>query len=347
MVGGDQDQGIIGVLVIELHRSLNRVAHFQGIVDAGSGVIGVAGPVNLAALGHDEEALVVVQQLDALLDVVGQLPLACGGVHGVAHGVAVGQLLGDNQGLACAGLQGSGAGLGGNNVVAGLGSHLVVGGHIAAAVVLLELAACEVLEAAVCQLNADLIVVLAAGLVCVESGGGGVVDVDSGDDAHLVALLAVELLGDGLEGHIPGPGLHIDDAALGLFAGSDGGSSRSGVGAEGSAVISSDAAHHGELHEAQVSGDHSAVVLGGAQVEGGGLDLGQAHTVADEEEDVLGLLGPEQEVLITGLLRLGGAGSGGGDAGHQASDGSGSARLQKAAAADLIAVFHNRISFLT
>ena len=113
---------------------------------------------------------------------------------------------------------------------------MVVGAG-AVAVHLLELAACEILEAGVGQLLADGVVVLAGLLVGIEGGGGGVVDVDGGHNAHLVVLLGVELLGDGLIGHIAGPRTHIDDAALGLVAGGDGSGSGSGVGAERSAVV--------------------------------------------------------------------------------------------------------------
>ena len=102
MVGSDEDQGIIGVLLLELHGSLHGVAHLQHIVDGSSGIVCMAGPVDLTALGHEEEALGVIQQLDALFHVVGQLPLACGGIHGIVHGLAVGQILGNDQGLACA-----------------------------------------------------------------------------------------------------------------------------------------------------------------------------------------------------------------------------------------------------
>src|SRR5699024_11761819 len=102
---------------------------------------------------------------------------------------------------------------------------------------------------------------LSAGLMGVEGGWGGVHDVYGAQDADLVALLAVQLLGDGLEGDVTGPGGHVDDAGLGLFARSDGGGGGSGVGSEGGGVIGGDAADEGELHEAQLGGGHSAVVL--------------------------------------------------------------------------------------
>ena len=345
VVSGDKDQGLVGVLVLELHSCLHGVAQLQHIVDGSSGIVGVAGPVDLAGLGHQEETLGVIQQLDALLDVIGQLPLACSGVHGVVHGLAVCQILGNDQGLACACGQGGSACLRGDHIVACLSSHLVVVGAGAVAVHLLELAAGKVFKAGVCQLHADLVVVLAGLLMSVEGGGSGVVDVDRGDDAHLVALLGVQLFGNGLIGHIAGPGAHVDDAALGLVAGSNGGCGGSGVRAEGGAVVGGHAAHGGKAGEAQVGLGHSAVVVHGALVEAGRLDLGGAHAVTDEQEDVLGFLEQVQQAVLLILgssgVRLGCTCSHG-CCGHHAGSGSGCTKLQKTAAGDLI-FFHNVI----
>ena len=343
VVCGDEDEGVVGVGVVEVHSGLHGVAHLQHIVDGSGGIVGVAGPVNLAGLGHQEEALLIVQQLDALPDVVGQLPLACGGVHGVVHGLAVGQSLRDDEGLACTGFEGGSVCLTGDDVVAVLGSDLVVVGAGAVAVHLLELTACEVFEAGVGQLFADGVVVLAGLLVCVEGSRGGVVDVDGGDDAHLVVLLGMELLGDGLIGHIAGPWTHIDDAALGLMAGGDGGSSGSGVGAEGGAVIGGHAAHLGKLGEAQLAFSDGAVVLHRALVEAGRLDLGRAHAVADEEEDIFGLAAEDAQqavLLLCCLVHVGCSGMGGCGSSSQHTGGRRkSTSLQKAAAGHFI-LFH-------
>ena len=185
----------------------------------------------------------------------------------------------------------------------------------AVALHLLELAAGKVLNAGVCQFHADLVVVLAGLLMGVEGSRGGVVDVHGGHHAHLVALLGVQLLGNGLIGYIAGPGAHVDDTALGLVAGGNGSGRGSGVRAEGGAVVGGHAAHMGEAGEAQVGLGHSAVVVHGALVEAGGLDLGGAHAVADEQEDVFGLL--QQAVLFldlsgsrVGTVTVGGGGGG-------------------------------------
>ena len=135
----------------------------------------------------------------------------------------------------------------------------------------------------------------------------------------------VQLLGDGLEGDVAGPGGHVDDAGLGLFARGDGGGGGGGVGAEGGGVVGGDAAHEGELHEAELRRGDGAVVLHGALIEGGGLDLGHAHAVADEQEDVLRGLAAEQAVQQAvagggggfGLSRGGRDRAGGHEAGHR------------------------------
>ena len=155
----------------------------------------------------------------------------------------------------------------------------------------------------------------------------------------------MELLGDGLIGHVAGPGAHVDDAALGLVAGGDGGGGGSGVRAEGSAVVGGHAAHGGEAGKAQVSLGNSTVVVHGALIEAGGLDLGSAHAVADEQEDVFGLLEQVQQAVFLvccgGSICFGCVG-GNGCCGQHTGGGSGCAKFQKAAAGDLI-FFHNVI----
>mgnify|MGYP006064335869 CR=1 FL=1 len=328
VVAGDQDQGLVGVLGGEVDGHLHRVGQSLGVVDGGAGVVGVAGPVDLAALAHHEEAvLVVAQDLDALGHVVGQGPHVLGAVDLIGHGVAVGQVLVDEDGLLGVGAHLLGVSLGAGHGVAGLGGQrvqvllvaLAAGGGE-------EAAAGEVLEVGGDHLQADLIVAGAAGLVGVEGGGGGVVEVHGGDDAHGVALLLVELLGDGLVLHRAGL-VHVDGPGVGLVAGGDGGGGGGGVRGEGVGVVGDGGAGGLKVHEVEVAGavqDGALVVvqagLGlpvvlvgqGAQVVGGGLDLGIAHAVADEQKHILwGFDGLVGQVLC--LHRRGGAGFGGRD----------------------------------
>ena len=259
----------------------------------------MAGPVDLAALDHHEEAGVVVEQLNALRDIVGQRPGAFLAVQLIGDGVAVGQLLADDDGGTGAGGQGFGLGLGLDDGVPGVGGQFIqVVLVLLSAGGLQQRAARKVVKAAFDQLQADVIVVVAADLVAVERRRGGVVEVDAGDDADLVAELVLEFFGDGLIGR--GAGLvHVDGAAVGLVAGGDGGGGGGRVGAEAGAVVGLGAAGDGEIDEAQsvlmlqdrAVAAHAGAVFQRRQIVVGALDLGVAHAVANEQEDVLGRAG--------------------------------------------------------
>ena len=172
------------------------------------------------------------------------------------------------------------------------------------------------------------------------------VNVHRGNDANLVALLLVELLCNGLIGHITGPGAHIDDTALGLFAGSDGGGSGSGVRAEGGAVVGGHAAHLRELGKAQLCLGDGTVVGDSALIEPGRLDLGSAHAIADEQEDVLGLLLEQAKAVL--LVSCGGSSRSGSVWGssHQTGGRCHSTHFQEVAAGHFM-FFHTLIPLLS
>ena len=132
----------------------------------------------------------------------------------------------------------------------------------------------------------------------------------------------MQLLSDGLIGHIAGPGAHVDDAALGLVAGGDGGRRGGGVRAEGGAVVGGHAAHLRELVKAQ-------------------LCLGDG-TVADEQENILGLFGQAEDAVLLLSSRGSRCGCAGGHRGGAQQTGSRchSTDLQEIAAGDL-ALFHS------
>ena len=295
VVAGDQDEGLVGVLLGKGHGLVHGVGQGDGVGNGGAGVVGVAGPVDLAALYHQEEAGVVVQDLNALLDVVGEGPVAVGPVVFVGKGIGISQMLVNNEDLAVGGGDGLGLRLGHDHLVAGVGSQVVEAGLVlVGAGGLQQAAAGKILEIGAHQLLADLVVVGALGLMGVKGGGGGVVQVDGGDDANLPAELRVELFGDGLIGH--GGGLiHIDGAGIGLVAGGEGGGGGGGVGAEGTGVVGDGRTGHGEIHEGKGHVAVQNVVTAGvgqsAQIVGGGLELRVAHAVADEQKDILGGLG--------------------------------------------------------
>ena len=58
MIGGDEDEGLVGVRQIEIIGYLHRLVHIPSLADGGSGVIGMAGVVDHTTLDHHEEALV-------------------------------------------------------------------------------------------------------------------------------------------------------------------------------------------------------------------------------------------------------------------------------------------------
>ena len=64
------------MLLGKVDGDLHGVGQRQRIVDGRACVVGVAGPVDLAALAHHEEARVIVKHFDALFDVVGERPFA-------------------------------------------------------------------------------------------------------------------------------------------------------------------------------------------------------------------------------------------------------------------------------
>ena len=214
---------------------------------------------------------------------------------------------------------------------------------------LLELAAGKVLKAGVGQFHADLVVVLPGLLVGVEGSRGGVVDVHGGHHAHLVALLGVQLLGNGLIGHIAGPGAHVDDTALGLVAGGNGSGRGSGVRAEGGAVVGGHAAHLRELGKAQLCLGDGTVVGDSALIEPGRLDLGRAHAIADEQEDVLGLFLEQAKAVL--LVSCGGSSRSGsvcshGGSSHQTGGRCHSTHFQEVAARHFM-FFHTIIPLLS
>ena len=58
MIGGDEDEGLVGVREVEIIGDLHGVVHIPSLADRGSCVIGMAGVVDHTTLDHHEEALV-------------------------------------------------------------------------------------------------------------------------------------------------------------------------------------------------------------------------------------------------------------------------------------------------
>ena len=58
MIGGDEDEGLVGVREIEIIGDLHGVVHIPGLADGGCCIVGMAGIVDHTTLDHHEEALV-------------------------------------------------------------------------------------------------------------------------------------------------------------------------------------------------------------------------------------------------------------------------------------------------
>ena len=64
VVGSDDDEGLLGMLQIELIGYSDGLVKIDDLMEYGSGIVGMGCIVNLAALDHEEEALAVVEHLD-------------------------------------------------------------------------------------------------------------------------------------------------------------------------------------------------------------------------------------------------------------------------------------------
>ena len=93
MVSCDQNQSFFGVVLGEVDGYLYRVGQGQGVMNRGGGIVGMAGPVDLAPFAHHEKAFVVVKYLDTLFYIVCQGPHIVSPVQLIGHGVRVGQML--------------------------------------------------------------------------------------------------------------------------------------------------------------------------------------------------------------------------------------------------------------
>ena len=60
VVGADNNDGLIGVLLVELVSYLDGLVEVNNLVDAGTYIVAVASPVNLTALNLEEEAVLVL-----------------------------------------------------------------------------------------------------------------------------------------------------------------------------------------------------------------------------------------------------------------------------------------------
>src|SRR6056297_168407 len=85
MVTCYDDEGLFGMLVVEIHGNTNSLVEGDGISDGCYGIIGVAGPVDLTALYHHEKTFGVVKKLYCLLCKFCNGDLVTLSVHVVGH----------------------------------------------------------------------------------------------------------------------------------------------------------------------------------------------------------------------------------------------------------------------
>ena len=89
VVGGDDDQGVVRIAEREVVSDFDRVVHADGFTDISADVVGVSAPVDFSAFDHDEEAVVVVEQINGFCGDVSQCQIVLRHVKIVRHGVAV------------------------------------------------------------------------------------------------------------------------------------------------------------------------------------------------------------------------------------------------------------------
>ncbi|CCY17061.1 unknown [Eubacterium sp. CAG:786] len=279
------------MLLVELQSLVNALGKRQSIGDGGLGVVSVTCPVDLATLYHHEEAVVVVEHFDSLVNVIRKSPLAFLAVVAVGHRVAVCKRLSDENGFAILRGELFSFGVCCDDIVACFLCKIVYAGLVlVVAGGLLKRTACEVIEAALYHFNAYLIIVVPACLVSVVSSGSCVVQIYRRDNADLVAHLGFQLFSNGLI--LCGHGLvHVDGAAVSLVSGGEGGRGGSGIRAERGTVICICGAYYREFRKVEVSVCLKDIVVVGvserAVIVSGDLGLGEAHSVADEHEYVL------------------------------------------------------------
>ena len=86
MVAGNDDEGFLRVFLVKLHRFGNRLVEGQGVMDRGGGIVGMAGPIDLAAFDHHQEAIGVIEDGNALGHIFGHGHMILAAlIHGVIH----------------------------------------------------------------------------------------------------------------------------------------------------------------------------------------------------------------------------------------------------------------------
>jgi len=290
VVASDDDEGVLGMLLHEIHGHADGGVEGDDVAYGRGGVIGVAGPVDLAGLHGEEESLRALgrEEFYPLGYVIRERRVARLPVDVVGHGHGILEGLVDRDDLPVPGLECPEALRGGHDLVA-FGLHVLdrVGLVALGALRLAEAAAAEEIEARVGELERYVVHVPAARDLRVEPRRRRVVERYVGYDAHPVSGLLSHFRYRRELGGLSG--IHVDDARECLVARGEGGDGARGVRDDRARIVSRGEALGRELGETEPLESRLAGLGLGLGVDLRGAHLGEGHPVADEEEYVLGL----------------------------------------------------------
>lgn len=102
MITGNENQRFVRMLGGKVNCNLNHIPG-ANVLDCGTRIVGMAGPVDFSAFYHHVEAGVAIQHRDALLNVIFERPSGVRTVDFIVHRLAVREILGDDNRFASVG----------------------------------------------------------------------------------------------------------------------------------------------------------------------------------------------------------------------------------------------------
>ena len=289
MVGSDDDEGLVGVLLVKFVGDSHAAVKLGRLEDGGRQVVGVRGMVDTGPFDHHEKSLFpffAIELVDAGLyhklqphrfgfpvDNVGQ-PRARGGI-----GIEQKHLAGSPVGVVSVDTAAYGV---------ALLAVVVVERGLRGCIRLLQGAAGQEIELAVGPFLADE-VGLFTHLRSIEGCRGSVVDLSAGYEPYGIPFVA-QLFGDRGERFFVGRDAYVVDVGLVSRGQSRGGSSRAGD--EAVVGVGPDGRVYGKVEK----GNRlvALLVVTVFVVELGSQYVGEAHAVAYAEKDVFGRFGRER-----------------------------------------------------
>ena len=229
MIAGDHDQRLAWMLIVKVQGFLNSFVKGQGVFNGGPGVIGMAGPVNLATFHHHEETTRIIKKLNTLFCKLGKRYVVLGPVDFVIKCLPSGQgmIIGDNL-IAGLRIKVQKFVFIGNNPVVVVTQRIkdIAKGPLN----LLKASSAEIVKAAGSEIVADLVIHVAAGLMGVKNSRGCVINGYAGDNTHLHSLF----LGCFSKGFVGSYSIrvHGNDTNIGLHTAGHSGSRGSRTGNE-------------------------------------------------------------------------------------------------------------------